>query len=300
MKRIFLFLGAIMLVSVTMFTSCTEDTEPADLPPSISFVTGANYISDDATMTADTTFKVKILAESNTTSNTKLASLKITRVFGLNSQDTTYNDPNGESTFTAEITFTAVQVEGVERIEFKVTDKDGQSATIDLQITTVLPAGDIDYWSQRILGSWNNLDIGSSFASVNGNVYKLNEAFANQTIIDFMYWWGESTAATLGAPNDPNAALVFNTGNYALTNWTTKNATKFKMTTMTGAQFDAVTDSGPCIENAAGAEGTRAGALADDQVVGFVTVTGKHGLIKVNEITEGSSGSIKIDVKVEK
>jgi hypothetical protein len=131
-------------------------------------------------------------------------------------------------------------------------------------------------------------------------VYKLNEAFANQTLIDFMYWWGQTTAATLGAPNDPNAAEVFNSGNYALANWTTKNATKFKMTNMTAPVFDAVTDSGPCIEYAAGADGTRAGALADDQVVAFVTVTGKHGLIKVIEITEGSNGSIKIDVKVER
>jgi hypothetical protein len=297
MKRVFFIMLAITLSSVTLLTSCTDDTTE-NLPPSIEFVAGANFISDDATLTVNTPFVIKVLAEENATSTSKLKSLKITRVFNLQTWDTTFTF--SESTYTFEAGFTAQATEGPERIEFKVTDNDGQSATIDLQITTQIVASPIDTWEMRILGSWANLDIGSSFASINGNVYMLDEAYLNQNLIDFMYWWGESTSATIGAPNDANAALVFNTGTYQLNNWNTRNETKFKTTTLTTAQFDAVDNSTGCIENATGANQTRIGTLAVNQVIAFISVGGKHGLIRVKEIVAGSDGQITIDVKVQK
>jgi hypothetical protein len=94
-----------------------------------------------------------------------LKSLKITRVFDLQSWDTTLTF--NESTYTQEITFVAAATTGIERIEFKVTDNDGQTAMIDLQITTELVSGgEIDSWEQKILGSWSNTTIGSSFGSM--------------------------------------------------------------------------------------------------------------------------------------
>jgi hypothetical protein len=298
MKKVFLFLGAIMLTSGALFTSCTTDNT-VDTPPTVSFVAGAGFISDDATLTVNTPFEVKILAEANVTSGSKISSLKVTRVFGLQSSDTTYSGFN-DATLTMTISFPGVSQTGDENIEFKVTDKDGFSSTISLLITWESAAGDpIDTWEMRILGSWNNVDTGSSFASINGNVYKLNEAFANQTLIDFIYWWGQSTSATIGAPNDANAAQVFNTGTYALSNWTTLNATKFKTTTVSTIAFDAITDATDCIDIATGADQTRIGELTPNQVIAFVTVTNKHGLIKVKSIVTGSAGSITIDIKVE-
>jgi hypothetical protein len=299
MKKVFLFLGAIMISGVTLLTSCTEEN-PADTPPTVSFVAGAGFISDDATLTVNTPFEVKILAEANATSGSKISSLKVTRVFGLQSSDTTYSGFN-DATLTMTISFPGVSQTGDENIEFKVTDKDGFSSTISLLITWETAAGGpIDTWEMRILGSWNNADTGSSFASINGNVYKLNEAFVNQPLIDFMYWWAESThSATLGAPNDTNAAKVFNTGAYKLENWTTLNSTKFKTTTVSSAAFDAITDATDCIDIATGADLTRIANLDPGEVIAFVTVTNKHGLIRVKSKVDGSSGSITIDIKVE-
>jgi hypothetical protein len=299
MKRYLLFFGAIMLFSATLLTSCSSDNPTADLPPSIGFVTEAGYISSNATVLVSTPFKVKVSAQANATSGSKIESIRITRL--INNQtvgDTTFSF--NEAAVIFEVTFMSYSVVGVENIEFKATDKDGQSKTASLQITTEEPAGDpIDSWEMRILGSWNNLTVGSSFASINGNVYMLDQAFANQALIDFIYWWGASTSATIGAPNDANAAQVFNTGAYALSNWTTLNATQFKTTTLTSADFDAVTDAAPCISNATGADQTRIGTLAVDQVIAFISVGGKHGLIRVKAITDGSAGDITIDVKVQ-
>jgi hypothetical protein len=211
--------------------------------------------------------------------------------------DVTYDATN--TPFTAVITFEALNEAGVEKITFTCTDKDNQSASIELNITAEEPAGgEIDTFTMRILGSYDS-PTGSSFASINGNVYTLSEAFQNQTIIDFMYWWGASTSATIGAPDDENANLVF-TGTNGLPSWTTKNGTRFKPTTLTPAEFDAVADATPCIDNATGSDQTRMGELEVDDVFGFVSVTGKHGLIKVVAITTGTAGDITIDVKVEK
>jgi len=299
MKRIFFVFAAILISSVSLLTSCTEEEEPTNLPPSLSFVTGAGYVSDDATLEVSTPFVVKLLAEANATSGAKIDAIKITRIF--NNQtigDTTFEF--NDATVTFEITFVSYYQAGVENIEFKATDKDGESKTISLQITTEeATGGAIDSWTEKILGSWNNAT-GSSFASINGNVYTLDQAFANQSLIDYMYWWGQTTSATIGAPDDPNAAQVFNTGDYQLANWTTKNATRFKTTTVTSAAFDAIAYASEIVDIATGANQTRIGDLAVDHVIAFVTVTGKYGLIRVKSIDTGSDGTMTIDVKVEK
>lgn len=298
MKKILYLAGMMLFSTALFFTACTTDEDEPDLPPGISFVSGSGFLTDDATLTVGEEFKVKVLCEANATSGSKIASLKITRI--SNNQvlwDTTlsYND----ATFTLEATFNALPDPAVERIDFKATDKDGQSASIDIQITTEEAAGGpIDSFTMKVLGSYQSAT-GSSFASINGNVYTLAQAFNNQAIIDLLYWYGASTLATIGAPDDDKANEVY-TGVNGLPNWTVKNATRFKTTTLTATDFDAVTDATPCIDNATGADQTRIGNLAVGNVFAFIAVTGKHGLIKVVAINAGAAGDITIDVKVEK
>jgi hypothetical protein len=301
MKKYLLFFGAIVLFSATIFiSSCATDNTTADLPPTIEFVTGTGYISGDATLTVGSPFTIKVLAQANTTSTAKLETLKVS---GISNNivvfDTTYSIPSaGQSTYSAAVSFTAMPTTGVMRIEFKVTDKDGQSATISLQITTESGTTPINTFTMKILGSYNS-STGSSFASIDGSVYTLAEAFTHQASVDFLYWWGASTSATIGAPDDPNANLVF-TGANGLPNWTTKNATRFVITTLTVAEFNAITDGNVLADIAAGATTlTRIGQLVSDNVLGFKTQSGKYGLIKVNSINEGAAGDITIDVKVQ-
>jgi hypothetical protein len=297
MKKYLLFFGAIVLFSATLLiSSCTTDNTTTDLPPTIEFVAGAGYISGNATLTVDSQFSIKVLAQSNVTSGTKLESMKITRVFNLSSWDTTLTF--SETTYTLISSFFARSTEGVEKIEFKVTDKDGQSATISLQITTQAGTTPINTFPMTILGSYQSAT-GSSFASIDGTVYTQAEAFANQAAIDFLYWWGASTNATIGAPDDPKANLVF-TGPNGLPNWTTKNATRFVETTVTVAEFDAINDGNVLATLAAGATTlSHFGDLATDVVFGFKTQSGKFGLIKVINVNTGASGDITIDVKVQ-
>jgi hypothetical protein len=297
MKKYLLFFGMIVLFSATLLiSSCTTDNTTTDLPPTIGFLAESDYLTGDATLTVNTPFSIKVVAQENATSGTNLESMKITRVFNLSSWDTTLTF--NESTYTLLSSFIARSTAGVEKIEFKVTDKDGQSATKSLQITTELGTTPINTFAMKILGSYQSAT-GSSFASIDGSVYTLPEAFANQAKVDFLYWYGASTQATIGAPDDPKANEVY-TGVNGLPNWTTKNATRFVETTVTVAEFDAITDGNVLATLAAGATTlSHMGSLAVNTVFAFKTQSGKYGLIKVDAIVTGASGDITIDVKVQ-
>jgi hypothetical protein len=157
MKRIYLFLGAVLLSSASLFTACKSDNNNVDLPPTVNFVTGANYISSNDTLTVNTQFQVKILAVANVTSGSKIQSLKLTRVFNLQSSDTTYSGFN-DATLSLIITFPGIPEPGQENIEFKVTDKDGQSATINLTIAWTAVVGRPD-WQFRDEGADGEINI---------------------------------------------------------------------------------------------------------------------------------------------
>lgn len=299
MKKLTYLAGFLLLSTVLFFAACSTNDNNPDLPPSISFVAGDTLISGDATVPVGSTFSIEVLCKPNTTSGAVIKTLRVTRI--TNNQMFSDNTYDATSTpFDAIITFQALQDPTTESIEFTTTDKDGQSASISLQITTEeTTGGAIDSFTMKVLGSYSSAT-GSSFASINGNVYTMQEAYNNQPIIDFLYWWGSSTDATIGAPDDPNAQLVF-TGIYGLQNWNVaKNGTRFKLTALTAVEFDAVTDATPCINNASGSDQTRIPNLAVGQVFAFVSVTGKHGLIKVDAINPEAAGDITIDVKVEK
>lgn len=295
MKKVFFMLGVVFLSTSFLLTSCTEEVTP--MPPTIAFVAGAGFISADATVDASSTFSIKILAEENAESGANLKSLKITRVFDLNSWDTTfdYND----ATISQVFNFQAQAAEGDESIKFEVTDNNGEKASVSLIITTEGAAGGpINTFTMKILGSYQSA-IGSSFASIDGSVYTLAEAKANAAKVDFLYWWGASTSATVGAPDDANAQAVYNNATNGIPTWAVKNNTRFKTTGITGSQFDAFTDDTDIVPAAAGSDQTRIGQLAPGQVIGFVSATGKHGLLKVVSIVDGPAGQITFDVKVQ-
>lgn len=297
MKKMILIAGALLLSTALFFTSCSSDDPAPNQPPTIGFVAGADYISSDATLTVNAPFKIKVTIEENAESKSNIRSLKITRVFSLSAWDTTFsfNDP----IVNAEFTFNAQPTAGQESIEFEAVDNDGQKASVSLKITTEeATGGPINTFTMKILGSYLSAT-GSSFASIDGTVYTLAEAKANSTKVDFLYWWGASSSATLGAPDDGNAALVYNNATNGIPTWATKNSTRFKTTTTTAAEFDSFMDDTDIITIATGSDQTRIGQLAVGNVIAFKTVTGKYGIIKVTEIVAGADGQITIDVKVQ-
>ena len=296
MKKLVYLFAFLMVGGLFFMTACTEDEE-GDVKPTISFKGGAGYVSQDVTLDTDAEFTIGITAASNSSSGAKLSLLELTRVYN-NATWFTWDTAIDVSYYSIDITMTALNVEGTERIALKVTDKDGQSNEISVNITTESSAGPITSFDQKILGSYQSAT-GSSFASADGSIYSLAEAKANQAKVDWMYFYGASDFATIASPNDSHAALVFNNATNGLQTWTTKNNTLFRKVT-TVIDWNAITDDTIIMQEAATEpDQTRIATLAVGDVLLFKTVTSKYGMIKVNNIAVGADGTIDISVKVQ-
>lgn len=301
MKKLSFFFALLIMASLPFFTSCSKDDTTTDVKPSITFTGGTGFTSSDVTLEIGESIKVGISAFSNTSSNAKLQNLKIVRTF--NNVPFTALDSTFSSTTAFNITLEsyAYPEAGVERWTFTITDKDGESAEIDFNITTIVSSGPITTYTQKILGSYANNDYGSSFASADGTVYTLSEAKANAAKIDWMYFYGGSTnLASLVAPSHADAADVFSSTTNGVSTWSVRNDTRlFKVSLPAGVSWDNITTDAEIIPLATGISGGKTNLLTVGQIIAFQTVTGKMGLIKIEAITGTTAGTITYSVKVQ-
>jgi len=296
-KRLSIVFG-LLAAGMLMFTSCSDDsTEPGDINPSMTFVGGTGYTSGDVTFTTGTEFTVGINAFSSTESNAKLTNFKVTRVFGNKPEvvlDSTFN----KDQFSIDMIFNANAEVGTENFIFLITDKDGKTKQLNFVVTTQSAAGPINTFSMKIMGAQQSTT-GSSFASIDGSVYSLADAKTNAIKVDWLYFYGATNHATLAAPDDADAATIFNNATNGLQEWAVLNPTRFKKVT-DAIDWDNINNDAVIVaQTATGVTLTKANELAASDVLAFVTATGKKGLIKVNSISGTATGTITISVKVQ-
>jgi len=289
MKKLSFVFAMALLASMPFLTSCNKDTTP----PTMNFIGGGDYISADVSVVANSAIKAGVNAQSG---SSKLTRFQIVRTFN-NIPTTVLDSVISTETFNITVEGFARDEAGVERWSFTITDKDGETATLAFNVTTTV--GSIKSYTEKILGSYDNATLGSSFASADGTIYKLAEAKANAAKIDWMYFYGATNQATLAAPNDPDAIDVFSGSNGPDT-WSVKNATKFaKVTFPAGTTWDGITNDIPIINLASGVAESKVNMLTVGQIVAFKTAAGKMGLIKIEAITGTGAGSITYSVKVQ-
>jgi hypothetical protein len=296
MKKLIYLFAAIMFAGMTFMTSCTKDETPENLDPTINFKGGADYISEDATLETLQQFKIGIIAQSNSNSQKALTNLNITRTFD-NTAWFVWDTAIDVTAYDININLLALNVEGTEKIDFTVTDKDGKTATISLNITTVATAGPINSYTDKILGSYQSAT-GSSFASIDGTVYSLADAKANSEKIDWVYFYGATNAATIASPMDDDAQNVYNDATNGIATWDIKNDTKFKKV-VDNIDWADITDDTILKEQAVGADQTKINQIAVGDLISFVAANGKTGMIKIDNIVTGTDGTIDISVKVQ-
>ncbi len=297
MKQLNFLFAFLLAASIPFITSCGTDGESTDVHPAINFVGGAGFTSADVTLKAGDPIKVGINAFSNTSSNAKLAKFKIVRTFNnipFTALDSTLSSTNA---FSITLESFAYPAAGTERWTFTITDKDGVSAELSFNIITTAGAA-IKSYNQKILGSYDNTTYGSSFASADGVVYKLADAKANASKIDWMFYYGGGTSlATLVSPSDAAAASVYSSSD-GPASWTIRNNTKFaKVALPVNIKWESITNDSEIIPLATGITETKANLLIANQIVAFKAVTGKMGLIKVESIT-GTGGASYITYSV--
>lgn len=290
----------LMTAGLMFFASCSSDnTTPGDIHPALNFVGGTGYVSGDATLDASSVFTVGINAFSSTESNAKLTNFKVTRIY-KNKPSVILDSTINVTQFSIDLHMTANPEAGVENFIFAITDKDGQYKELSFNITTVVTAGPgpINTYSMKIMGAQGSTT-GSSFASIDGTIYSLADAKINAAKIDWLYFYGATNMATLAAPDDPDAADVFNNATNGLQTWSVLNPTRFKKIT-TAVDWNAVTnDSLIVILTDTGVDLTKANNLDITDVIGFVAASGKRGLIRVEDITGTNAGTMTISVKVQ-
>lgn len=293
--RVIIFTISLMLVAVTLVSSCGSDGDSG--APGIKFVSGSGFITDNVTVNAGEPLSFSIIATSDVNSAAKLINIKVVRTF--NNIDLVVIDSTiSTSTFSMIVNANAYPNAGTERWKFMVTDESGKSASIFSEITST-EGNPIAIYSQKILGSYDNPLYGSSFASSTGVIFLLNDAKVNSSKIDLMYFFTPTAKATLAAPADATVAAAFSSGN-GPASWTVRNSTKLKKLDLpANIKWDAITSDGILKTLATSATATKVEMLVTGDYVAFKTAAGKLGLIRITNLTTSAAGALTFDAKVQ-
>jgi len=295
MKKLSFVVTALTIFFAAFLSSCNQE-ETTPVGPDLKLFGGV-YIDNDVTVVPGQAIKFSWLG---TKGDNNLKSFDI-QIEGLHvdGYPVTYLPKDN---YKDSVSLEAPANEGTYEFLLILLDSKDLGDSISLMITVEKAAGDINTYSVT-LGAQQSAT-GSSFASTNGTVYSLADAKANAALIDFLYYYGATNYATIAAPDNSDAASVFSNATNGLATWSVRNATRFKTTTLTGADFDAIADDALVVENATGASESDINNLAQGNVIAFVTAatkTGgaKMGLVKITTLTIGNTNTVEITVKVQ-
>ena len=291
--------GLGVFASLSVLTSCKKETPAA---PTITFANSENsYVGKDID---DTSRQVTITIDAPA----DLSAIKIFKVTDAGkSTEKLISDFTSKTQHVFTYTFSILPNSGINKFEVEVTDKENQTTSGYFTFTAYTKAaGEIVSYSAKIMGAQFNNAKGSFLSTSTGTIYSKSDAKTNASSIDFVYSYrGGDYLAFIAAPSD---ALLDLSVNIKAENWNKYNSTKFKLSSLSSSDFDAISDDSKfSVEDFTA---TNALNLKVGNVVYFKTEGGKSGVFKVTAINEGSAGgdpvqkyqdgSIEIDVKVQK
>ncbi len=302
----------IALLAVAGFVvSCTEDEEPTATKPSASVSFKVEGQVATSAMPGDT---ISYAVTANAAGGVNRIVGKVsdgtntTDLFDVSRLD--LNIESGETTadYASFIVPTAAAAGKTWEFWFVVVDEIGTSSdTVSFEVE--IDAVPINEFETVLIGGFKSAAYGSSYDAMTDSVYfvsGITADVANQAKIDFIYYFSDASQRTIASPDNVEAEATWKAQSAAA--WpfpNTENSTKFQETTLTTAQFDAIT-AGTEIAAAYSEVATglsRVTDLAVDNVVAFKLAEargGKMGLFKVKAVDGNSSGTITIDVKIEK
>ncbi|GHT23327.1 hypothetical protein FACS189464_3710 [Bacteroidia bacterium] len=291
MKKLSFFVVAAFLAVSVGFVSCTKDEDI--LAPTITFdnVTGGTVTLEKGV--SSYTVNATIVSIEN------LKTVKIYKKVGSVStqigQTVTsfdnkklYNLKQVVDNITEDITIIVRADNGSENeSELKIKYTQGDIVT----------GGEVETSKAKILGAQSNSSVGSSYGVATKQVYLVGEAATASASVDFIYFFSPdaSIAAEIFSPNSSKAQSLNGYKDLA-----TKNDTKFKLTDVSAATFDAFVDDATIVAAATDVNAQYVEQLTVGKVVAFKLSNGKLGLFKVSALDATASGSITIDVKVQK
>ncbi len=303
MKKFNLLTAAVIgFMAVAGLSSCTPEEDPLAQKPTVTLTSPGTGSTASVVSTPGGNVTVTFTAKKADKNMDKIsAAVKLEGASTSTAIDLTSSSTTTDTTLTGagkdQITLSFVYsienaaAPGKRTITVSAVDNDGNTGTATVVITI---AGAINSYNNTI-GNQNSAN-GSFYGSSNGTVFSQSQAFANQGSVDFIYYL-EAANNRFAAPNDADVQDNFTNATTGLQNWNTKNATKFKSTNLTAADFDAIADDSAIVTAADAAGNTNSGTATASSVYAFVTAAGKKGLIKVSSI---NGDDAQISVKVQK
>lgn len=304
MKKAIIIAGMFFMASFIII-SCSKEDEKEKTPPALSFKsgvqtgTGLHYITKDTILTISTGFVFGIKA--SITSGENLKRLYVKGVFENSGTPREFDTTFSSSSITYDYKLFAYPSVGNEEFTITVWDDNDNATTATIIVTTEPAAPDIKVYDNVVLGDQDNNTLGSFFASDEGAVYMQAEAKENQERIDFLYYNDGVNFASLAAPNDTYAGVIYNNASNGLQTWTTLNPTKFKVTTLTNNNFNLITTSAqivtasilPTQPNQSDINNLEVGDILAYETAGDV-----YGLIRIDEISTDNH-TIKLTIKIQ-
>jgi len=185
--------------------------------------------------------------------------------------------------------------------EFVVRDRYSHEHSVFLFITndTVNGPGEIEILTNTILGAQDNNNTGGFLDLFNNHIYKLENAYEYQEVIDMIYYLGEDEH-TLASPGANIEEGIFNL-ELAPTNWEYRNETRYIPLELSVDEFNEIENDSILIVSFIEGEGKRkAKNLEADNIFSFKTQDLRFGMVKINEVLGGAEGTVSMDIKIQK
>lgn len=286
----------VVLVTIIIgctLSSCQKEPDPGN-PPSIMFISGNGFISGDTTIPAGQRLKIGITAKGIDANITYFSvrlgdgTLRILLDSGINVSSFNY---------VIEVIKTNVPIE---KWTFLIMDRNRVKDSLSIKLTKADSSawGPIITVENLMLGGQENPATGSFYSLSHDSVMNLDQAYANQSLTDIIYYFGQYEA-TLASPNEAEAPVFF-TGPHGISNWTVKNETRYDTTQLSPEAFDKSLNDSLIITAYEPTAGKKKGKyLQPGMIISFRSQDGKLGLIKVNEVTPAAAGNVRLTIKIQ-
>ncbi|MBN2613023.1 MAG: hypothetical protein JXB00_15825 [Bacteroidales bacterium] len=291
MKKINLFLLGLAAMGMAFFSSC-EETETSGPSITIDNASPVTAVGGSVTLTGE------IVAEG------KLDEVKLFIVTDNDEQQfgSAYTSfSSGDITTTDNMNynfrFTVTGLTESCKIKIQATDKDNLTSSKSIDVTVgSASGGEINSFTAVLIGAQSNTTYGSALDADAGTVFKL--ASATPADIDVLYYYGSTNKATFVAPDDETVTGASSDFTWTQ-DWGTKNQTRFGVSSISSTAFDAIDDDTELV-GITGLTASKVSNVAINNVIEFVTAGGKKGAFKVTALNASASGTVTINVKIQK
>lgn len=298
MKK-FAFLFVFALAGSLFLASCSggDDDNTAKPKPSINWKGGANFTSVNTSVAAGNSINFGITGSATEGNITKIrVTVNVNGAGALILSDSTLKEK------TVDVEWNGVNVGNLPNAKIvytaTLTQTNGETSSASFTVTVTPAALSVQTRPNLQMGGQTNSTLGSFFDYSTQQVLLLSAANNAPESVDFIYYSGATNGLTFAAPDNSDVTQIFSN----VSGWATRNNTKFRKTTLTAADFDAIMDGTPSTkidsEATSGAFLSDAKQLKVGDVIVFITAGGQEfGLLKVTATTAGGAGTITFDLK---